>query len=251
MLRAQRCKRALPNAAQPIVYALRLTQENTDHSTLKPLLETRDVRAVSVRRGTDVVESLDDVWLLVPPYRYAAKVVAVGGTHTPPLGSVAFAAGPSTLGALALLGRALVEWPWVAPCLGVPGEERDAMDLALPILTFSSRLAIAVGSLTPSAGGLDARDIANSAASRAPPNAAMLARWIGTRLGIDAIVKPIEEQFEVALGERSTVLRSTATYTRVFAGFGKLRPHDWRAVARLARTSGLPRLRPSWLWCWL
>src|SRR2546430_13604458 len=85
---------------------------------------------------------------------------------------------------------------------------------------------------------------------RAVPTAAELARWVARRLRQREVEVPLRHQFEEALhGTPADAGLSVASYSRLFAQYGKYTARDWRARGPPApppprRRPGGPRTQP-------
>ena len=174
-----------------------------------------------------------DLRLCAPPYEHLVPLAAAGNDAdpvSPPLVAVVYAAGPCVLAALEQLAIAIDQWPWVAPCIGLPPSEYVAAEYAALRRPFGARLAV-----VPVRPGRDVapRAIAAAVARRPQPSAGALAGWIVTRLQAQHLATPLVERLGHALGERSELPRSRSSYSRVFAPPVRLRAMDWERLATL------------------
>src|SRR2546430_17727568 len=79
---------------------------------------------------------------------------------------------------------------------------------------------------------------------RAVPTAAELARWVARRLRQREVEVPLRHQFEEALhGTPADAGLSVASYSRLFAQYGRYTARDWRGPGPLGGRA--PRARPG------
>jgi len=173
------------------------------------------------------------LWVCAPPYERMVPLAPAGNDAdpvSPPLGAVVYAAGPCVLAALEQLAIAIAQWPWVAPCIGLPPSEYVAEEYAALRRPFGGRLAV-----VPLRAGREVapRELAAAVARRPPPSAGALAGWIVTRVEAQDLATPLVERLGHALGERSGLPRSRSWYSRVFAPHRGLRATDWERLATL------------------
>jgi hypothetical protein len=162
-----------------------------------------------------------------PPYHRLDRIPR-GGRPGPPLGSVVYAMGRGVMAVLEQLNAAIREWPWVAPCAGLPSTEYVTEKYSSLERLLRARLAV-----VPPGQPVNCLAVARAVAARPQPNAGSLAGWICSRLGAGDLAAPLIEQFQRALGGREALPRSVASYSRLFGRYGNLKAKDWRAIARL------------------
>lgn len=174
-----------------------------------------------------------DLRVCAAPYERLGAIALNAANQRPPLGSVVYASGRSVLAVLEQLALAMLRWPWVAPCIGLPPSEYVAEEYAALRRPFGSRLAV-----IPVAAGREVlpRHIARAVAIRPQPSAGILAGWIVTRLQAQDLATPLLERLAHALGERSALPRSRSSYSRRFARHAPLRATDWERLATLVWT---------------
>lgn len=171
--------------------------------------------------------------LCAPPYHACPPLALVGTGIEPPWGSAVCATGQSVLAMLELLAHALERWPWISPAVALPVTEQATFPSAPFAEALTGRLATVAGgdpgsSVTP-------RQIVSAVALRPAATPRALAGWASTRLNARGLLEPLEEQFSYALGDRPSLSRDSASYSRLFTPVSQFTARDWRAVARLVR----------------
>jgi hypothetical protein len=151
---------------------------------------------------------------------------------TSPLGTLIHADGPSALGALGAVALALRECPWLLPVVTLPPEEEPFEPLVHLVSELSDRVAIVH---RPAVVRLEADAVVAAVHRRPPAGTDTMSRYVAARLGAPELFEPLHEQFGIALGDAESACRSVATYSRLFARYGRYTARDWRALARLAR----------------
>lgn len=178
---------------------------------------------------------------LVPPYRTAVILVTSDPDHTP-LGTILHGEGPSGLGVLGSVALALRWCPWLLPVITFPPDEERLEPLVEMISELRDRVAITQHASVARTGAIAA--IIDAAARRPAPGPDTMSRYTATRVGAPDLLEPLTEQFSRALEGTSESSRSVATYSRMFARYGRYTARDWRALAKLAHDLSARPFRP-------
>ena len=179
--------------------------------------------------------------VLAPPYRNPTSLATVERGSDLPLGSLVFGDGDATIAVLAELTALSYRAPWAVPCLALPAEQQLLEPLLMLVTELRDRLVVVRRS--GARQGDDWAHLVQCVRRRALPEAAELARWVARRLRQREVEIPLRHQFEEALqGTTADAGLSVATYSRLFAQYGKYTARDWRALGRLAAHAASGRL---------
>jgi hypothetical protein len=158
-----------------------------------------------------------------------------------PLGSLVFGDGDATIAVLADLTAVSYRAPWAVPCLALPAQQQPLEPFLMLVTELRDRLVVVHRS---AARHVDEwAHLVQCVRRRGVPTAAELARWVARRLRQREIEVPLRHQFEEALqGTPADAGLSVASYSRLFAHYGRYTARDWRALGRLAAHAASGRL---------
>ncbi len=171
--------------------------------------------------------------VLPPPYRIRVPLRSGEGGADLPLGSVVFGHGDAAIAVLAELTAVSYRSPWAVPCLGLPAPQGQLEPLLMLVTELRDRLVVVNHS--PTRGDVALAHVVRCVRNRGSPTSAALARWVARRLQQRELEAPLRHQFEEALeGTPADAGLSVASYSRLFAQYGRYTARDWRALGRLA-----------------
>src|SRR5205814_9181437 len=179
--------------------------------------------------------------VLAPPYRNPTSLATLERGPALPLGSVVFGDGDATIAVLAELTALSYRAPWAVPCLALPAQQQPLEPLLMLVTELRDRLVVVHRAATRVVD--DWAHLVQCVRRRAVPTAAELARWVARRLRQREVEVPLRHQFEEALhGTPADAGLSVASYSRLFAQYGRYTARDWRALGRLAAHAASGRL---------
>ena len=179
--------------------------------------------------------------VLAPPYRSPTSLATLERGPALPLGSVVFGNGDATIAVLAELTALSYRAPWAVPCLALPAQQQPLEPLLMLVTELRDRLVVVHRAATRVVD--DWAHLVQCVRRRAVPTAAELARWVARRLRQREVEVPLRHQFEEALhGTPADAGLSVASYSRLFAQYGRYTARDWRALGRLAAHAASGRL---------
>ncbi len=179
--------------------------------------------------------------VLAPPYRSPTSLATLERGPALPLGSVVFGNGDATIAVLAELTALSYRAPWAVPCLALPAQQQPLEPLLMLVTELRDRLVVVHRAASRVVD--DWAHLVQCVRRRAVPTAAELARWVARRLRQREVEVPLRHQFEEALhGTPADAGLSVASYSRLFAQYGKYTARDWRALGRLAAHAASGRL---------
>ncbi len=170
--------------------------------------------------------------VLSPPYRAVCSFDDASAASRLCLGAVLLDQSDNPLIALARLTAWVHRRPWLIPCVAISPEQGPLEPLLFLVSELRDRLAV-VQLLRPTAA-VAPSDVLGAVRSRRPPDAETLGDWVGYRLKNRELRNAVAAQFRHALGgPPASTFASAATFSRLFARYGRLAARDWRAIARL------------------
>lgn len=183
--------------------------------------------------STDPIAGLAcQVMVSSPPYNTTSPFDDSSPAERSCSGEIVVCQSSNTLVALAQLTASIHRWPWLVPCIAISHEQGPLEPLLLLVSELRDRLAVVKG-LAPTLAAAPS-DVVAAARSRKPPNAEVLANWVGYRLKSRELRDALASQFGHALGgPRASAIASAATFSRLFGRYGNLTARDWRAIALL------------------
>jgi len=182
--------------------------------------------------------------VLAPPYRSPTSLATLERGPALPLGSVVFGNGDATIAVLAELTALSYRAPWAVPCLALPAQQQPLEPLLMLVTELRDRLVVVHRAASRVVD--DWAHLVQCVRRRAVPTAAELARWVARRLRQREVEVPLRHQFEEALhGTPADAGLSVASYSRLFAQYGKYTARDWRRTPRAGAWANGGCTRPS------